>query len=131
MAVARVEGGVKTELTNREYLQDAAFGVLISSKVECEIAVERLSQAVQNPIWGVWLGRKCCIPTEPIYAGVFEDEDSAMRALVSRGRRHDRTLKFSVRGVPFAEAEENLMDVPLSFARREYTSRPIEVAPAE
>lgn len=124
MAVAKADGGVKTELTFREYLQDAAFGVIIADEGGDGL-VDSLAESVQNPVWGVWLGRKACVPTEPIYAGTFDNVDSARDALICRGARNGRKLALQVTETAPDDAEENILDVPLSFARREYASRTI------
>lgn len=127
MAVAKANGGVKTELTRREYLQDASFGVVVSGEgEEPSELVEELAAAVRNPVWGIWLGRKSCVPTEPVFAGVFDDAESALVALSGRAKASGRALSMVVREVAPGEGEENLLDVPISFARREFATRSIE-----
>lgn len=127
MAVAKAEGGAKTELTYREYLQDAAFGVVVSGSdaAEAEL-VDKLASAVQNPVWGVWLGRKSCVPTEPVFAGEFDDAETAVQALAERAEACGRGQTLVVREVSPGDGEENLLDVPVSFSRREFASRSIE-----
>lgn len=51
-------------LTHRFYHSDKRFAALLIS--EDRDFLERMRQALQNPVWGVWLGRKCCIPAAPI-----------------------------------------------------------------
>lgn len=51
-------------LTTRFYHQDKKFAVLLES--EDGDFLEKARQALQNPVWGGWLGRKCCIPAAPI-----------------------------------------------------------------
>jgi len=78
-------GGMKdTHLTWRQYLCDASFVAVV--KGEREIIVE-LAKALRNPKWGVWLGRKACIPTAPICRGnkkdVFDTEEDALYVLLN------------------------------------------------
>lgn len=60
-------GEPHTELTNRAYLCDASFLVAIQSNPE---TINWLAQAVQNPQWSIFLGRKSCIPSRPLYEGI-------------------------------------------------------------
>lgn len=48
-----------TVQTYRHYLLDARFGVLIEGTPDL---LRQLAVALRDPIWGVWLGRKCCVP---------------------------------------------------------------------
>lgn len=60
------DGYDKTDavLTHRFYHSDKRFVALLFS--EDRAFLERIRQALLNPVWGVWLGRKCCIPASPI-----------------------------------------------------------------
>jgi CRISPR system Cascade subunit CasD len=55
-----------TEPTHRAYLCDASFFVAIQSDEE---TVVHLAEAVQNPVWIFYLGRKSCPPSEPVFVG--------------------------------------------------------------
>ena len=130
MAVSKFDGGVKTELTYREYLQDSSFGVIIFGDNDLVHTVKKLATAVQSPVWGVWLGRKSCIPTEPIFAGLYDDIESAQDAINKRACKNDHSLQMLVEEVTTDQAEENIMDIPISFSRREYGLRSVEtIAP--
>jgi CRISPR system Cascade subunit CasD len=63
----------------RQYLNDARFGVIL---VGDRFVLERAAAALQDPIWGVWLGRKNCIPAELIFRGIFEMRAEAQRNLI-------------------------------------------------
>ncbi len=60
--------GAGTKMTYRYYLQDAAFAVVLEIPSEQSSA---LAEALQNPVWDLYLGRKTCAPTELIYQGVL------------------------------------------------------------
>lgn len=68
-----VGGG--TKMTYRYYLQDAHFAVIM--EVPEDIA-ETLANALQNPVWDLYLGRKNCVPTDFIYRGTFFSQDEAI-----------------------------------------------------
>ena len=119
-----------TDLTHRDYLSDSVFGAVLSGD---DALVAEMSTALANPVWGVWLGRKSCIPTEPVLAGVFESAETARAGLADRWRRsaeragktigETTTAAFSaVEALP-GETDETVLDVPVSFAKREFHAR--------
>jgi len=121
-------------VTHRDYLTDSVFGAVISGDDEL---VAEMAEGLSNPVWGVWFGRKSCIPTEPILVGVFESDDAAKDAIKERFRRslergkgkvagvEGESVAFSVVEASAGEAEEMILDVPVSFTRREYHARRI------
>ena len=121
-----------TDLTHRDYLTDTVFGAVLAGD---DVLLGEMAAKLANPIWGVWLGRKSCIPTEPILAGVFDSEDEAKNALAKRfcasiersnnGENMGNAVAFSVLEATVEDAEETLLDVPVSFARREFHARRI------
>ena len=56
-------------VTRRQYLLDARFGVILAGD---RLVLERAAAALEDPVWGVWFGRKSCIPAEPVFADLFE-----------------------------------------------------------
>ena len=120
-----------TDITHRDYLSDSVFGAVLSGD---DALVAEMAAALENPVWGVWLGRKSCIPTEPVFAGVFESAEAARAALAGRWRRSaeraeknvgETTTAFSVVEALPGEADETVLDVPVSFAKREFHARGI------
>lgn len=61
-----------TEQTWRSYLCDASFLVALQVQPPEVELIATLAGAVQAPVWPVYLGRKSCVPTLPVYAGVGE-----------------------------------------------------------
>ena len=122
-----------TDLTHRDYLMDSVFGVVISGD---NAIVAEMAEGLANPVWGVWFGRKSCIPTEPILVGVFDSDEAARKALDTRfraslergggkiaGKREDEAVRFDLVEAAADEAEETLLDVPVSFKKREFHAR--------
>lgn len=70
-----VGGG--TKMTYRYYLQDTAFAVALQIPLH---AVQEITDALQAPVWDLYLGRKNCVPTDFIYQGIFDDYDSILNA---------------------------------------------------
>ena len=123
-----------TDVTHRDYLSESIFGAVLSGD---EVFISKLADGIANPIWGVWLGRKSCIPTEPVFAGVFDSDETARDALIARfhASRSRSTAKgmgkevdspvFSVIETGAEDAEELVFDVPTSFGQRKYRTRRI------
>lgn len=108
---AKADGGLKDcHITRRQYLLDAAFRVFLSGS---RALLEKAGAALQDPVWGLWLGRKPCIPTAPVFAGIFADEQAAIAACVPEGL--DGCLR-SRDALSFAEGTDSVADMPLSFA---------------
>jgi len=59
-------GEYETLVSRREYLCDASFLVALQGDAE---RIEDIRDALQNPKWPVFLGRKSCPPAMPIAAG--------------------------------------------------------------
>ncbi|GAA5531163.1 type I-E CRISPR-associated protein Cas5/CasD [Herpetosiphon gulosus] len=72
--VLNAKGEIKreTDVSYRHYLVDAAFLVVLQGESEL---IEELAWAVQHPIYPIYLGRKACVPSEPVYAGVGDYPD--------------------------------------------------------
>ena len=58
------QSGTDTQISNRAYLADAAFLVGLEGDVTL---LEQLQQALKNPRWPLFLGRKSFVPGCPIY----------------------------------------------------------------
>ncbi len=90
LGVRKAEGGVKrtastkqyeVQLSRRQYLLDASFLVVLLGDEGDRF--NRAADALRTPVWPVYLGRKCCIPSQPVFAGVGQHEDlkSALEAI--------------------------------------------------
>lgn len=114
----------KTVQTYREYLQDARFGVLVYGE---EGLLRELLSALQDPRWGVWLGRKSCIPASPIPQGLFESEEEALTHIEKRaGTQRTRKVSEAAR---FGEGTDTLLDRPVDFSRRQFKPRRVDSEP--
>ena len=59
--------------SQRQYLADAAFVVAVQSAEPGLLA--DLAAALQAPVWPLYLGRRACVPSVPIYGGLSEHAD--------------------------------------------------------
>lgn len=107
----RVEGreggtaGVGTHIRWRHYLADAVYTVALTLTPEAEAPMlEDLQRAFEAPARPLFIGRKCCIPSEPLALGIVET-GSLLDALA--------TAPLSAR----AASGRKLVRVPRSEAR--------------
>ncbi len=95
-------------LTYRQYLVDAGFYVFLCGEGPL---LHRAAEALADPVWGLWLGRKSCIPSAPVAAGLFASMDEARCALLSglcvTAEEEECTA--------FGEGTDSVPDVPLDF----------------
>jgi len=59
-------------LIDRYYLQDSSFLVVIKSRDNDKKLLEEIANALQNPKRPIYIGRKCCIPTRPVFQEITE-----------------------------------------------------------
>jgi CRISPR system Cascade subunit CasD len=86
-----------TEPTKRYYLSDASFLVAIQA---AEDQIAQLAEAVRSPVWPVFLGRKSCVPTRPIFddLGDYDSLELALRGHPAR-MLHSQRQEVPVRAV--------------------------------
>jgi CRISPR system Cascade subunit CasD len=70
-----------TILSSRAYLEDAAFLAALEQADGGAALLAECAKRLQHPEWPLFLGRKACIPTRPIYDAVTEDYDNLEDAL--------------------------------------------------
>ena len=127
MWMARKADGKKpaTVVTHRHYLQDARFGVILEGE---SALLDRCREALENPRWGVWLGRKSCIPAAPVFRGIFDDREAAEAHLEDLALQMKSTIGRCVEeAAVFEEGSEPLTDVPVNFQDREFGVRWVSV----
>jgi CRISPR system Cascade subunit CasD len=118
-----VGGG--TKMTYRYYLQDAQFAAIV--KVPAKKA-EHFADALQNPVYDIYLGRKNCVPTDFVFRGLFTDTESALAAAEAIAADKNVTEDFRVVS---GDAEGDplvITDVPLQFGQiKKYQDRRVTI----
>lgn len=125
-------------ITRRTYLTGARFIASFEGDADTISAAVR---HLEDPVWGVWFGRKNCLPAMPLSPVTGTDRPAAVRALLGRLRAWEeatRRATFPVDPDPArlehweepaagrtAPGDFHLQDQPLGFGRREYHSRPV------
>ena len=70
-----------TVITRRTYLTDARFIALFQGD---PATLEACAAALLDPVWGVWFGRKTCIPAESLSPVIAASPSEALAALIQR-----------------------------------------------
>jgi CRISPR system Cascade subunit CasD len=136
----RADGSMNKDavITRRQYLLDARFGVLLEGDRDLLI---RVAAALRDPVWGVWLGRKNCIPAAPILIDLAESRQEALEVLLRGAGLHPETPMDALSTVTeveeFAAGTDSIGDQPVSFGEgsssgtegRRFVTRRIAVRP--
>jgi CRISPR system Cascade subunit CasD len=105
------KGDSKDALTYRQYICDAEFIVLLHMPTEL---ADTLKIYLENPKWGVWLGRKACIPSAPVFAGICVNLDEVSERFLSGKPLQAFTYQQEVDGFP--AGTDTLQDVPVNYS---------------
>jgi CRISPR system Cascade subunit CasD len=121
--VLKAGGGIKeTEPSRRYYLADAKF--LVGLAAESSELLERVQQALADPAWPLYLGRKSFVPGEAVWLEDGLRLDSGLETALSSYPPLTPPRADSLRLVlENDEGREVRPDQPLSFARREFALR--------
>ena len=134
--VAKADGGIKdTELSTRWYLADADFIVGLESD-ELQ-TLENLQNALKNPKWQLFLGRKAFPAALPVHfrEGVFQGKSLEFLTATEDGlneilRTYAKDLGLKPQNgheqrivLENSDGTEVRQDVPLDFAARRFSIR--------
>ena len=121
----RASGTINNDcvLTHRQYLTDASFGVVLEGESSF---LQQIANALKDPVWGIWFGRKTCIPAAPVLAGLTGDRNEALSLLIGEKSLESFTRQEDVEN--FADGRDSLPDVAVSFAteRRLFSPRRVK-----
>lgn len=109
-----------TIVSPRVYLQDACYTVFIETT---QVWMQRLEEALKNPKWCVYLGRKCCVPSRPVFACVTSEYTDLMDAVkrcwdAAETVRRDELMTVEVESCESNMAELIRTDEPVGVGRQ-------------
>ena len=119
----------------RAYIEDGAFLVALEATENGHLLLEECVQSVQRPRWPLFLGRKACVPTRPVFDTFTDSFDNVENALHRhpwswQGRahqdgdrkppQHDLTAFFEVNASDYGEGIVNRQDAMRTNAARVY-----------
>ena len=119
----------RTVITRRTYLTEVHFIALMVGSPE---TLGLVSTALLDPVWGVWFGRKTCIPASPLSPVLAASPREALAELLQKLGRDLAEIK-SLEGVTESEGSGAWfpMDQPIAFGQHHgavpeaYLSRPV------
>lgn len=139
IGIRQAEGGIKrtastkefeTLLSRRQYILDSSFLVALHGDTDL---IDQATDAIKEPVWPFFLGRKCCIPSEPVYSGTgsFVDLHTALGSVpFSTGTHASIEERVALRAIlehpPGAPPPPNafvVYDVPRTFSNPSHGPR--------
>jgi CRISPR system Cascade subunit CasD len=119
----KASGGPSTTIiTRRFYLEQARFIVVLEGK---RTTLQKAAAMLEDPVWGVWFGRKCCLPAAPLLPTMAPSLREALEALLEKTCSR---LVGEGRAEQAGDGSWHQPDQPVSFGRREFLSRPVSRA---
>ena len=121
-----VGGG--TKMTYRYYLQDARFAAVL--EVAADMA-DTISDAIKNPVYDLYFGRKNCVPAERIFQGSFDSIAEAWKKAEAIAQDKQLLEDFRVLDGEYEGDLMTLNDVPVQFGEiKKYRDRRVTVVPS-
>ena len=134
--IRRASGKVDVDATvqtYRHYLLDARFGVLLDGPV---VLLEEVATALRDPKWGLWFGRKSCLPARPVLAAGPGEHSVVWAELLCRAGLPTTLKEEEFDRVKEVRADEpgadRLDDAPVAFGApvgNRHAPRWIKMAP--
>jgi CRISPR system Cascade subunit CasD len=123
--IAKADGGTKdTELSTRWYLADADF--LVGFESDDVSFLEGLQNAVKNPKWQLFLGRKSFVPSVPIYLAKDGIRDGNLEDVLSKCELENTDSSGNRIVLENEQGTEVRQDVPLCLKTRRFSIRRVE-----
>lgn len=70
--------GSATIVTPRQYIQDACFTVALSGD---EDLIRKCEKSLKDPVWPIYLGAKCCVPSRPVFEAITYEYSDVLEAI--------------------------------------------------
>ena len=116
--VIKADGkGRDTVVSYRDYLADASFTVGLES--EDREMLDSIAEALRNPAWTLFLGRKAFPLTRPPLKPSDDPQKGSLQEHLLKGRSNMRVVLEA----PDGERTQN--DWPLCFSRRRFSPRSV------
>lgn len=115
-----VNGGAR--LTRTEFLQDCKFAVILEIPVPF---ADRVKNSLIRPVWDIYLGHKCCVPSRNVFAGIFGSMPEAEAELQASLEREELVKLERQQEVSVGEPGSLILqDVPVCFGtEKQYRER--------
>jgi CRISPR system Cascade subunit CasD len=114
-----------TVITRRSYLTDARFIPVLEGDAS---VLSTYAAALENPVWGVWFGRKCCLPASPLLPILAPSREEALAKILQFLTSFDKDLQIKITQGQEQKSGDGAWyqaDHPLSYGKRSFQSRPV------
>lgn len=121
------KGEIGTIVSQRQYLQDASFLVALTGEA---IVLENCASALKAPKWQIYLGRKNCIPTRPIFEELtnqFESVEEAFYNYPIAEGVDSKYLLYQIEGGEMLRRDDISSEKNRSFKLRGVNQKTMEV----
>jgi CRISPR-associated protein Cas5/CasD subtype I-E len=112
---------LETKISNRDYLWDAHFIVVLSGDAK---VIEKVSDALADPVYSVFLGRKSCISSQPLIGKIYDTEKEVLEFIT---KQHPLDVVKDTSEIE--AATDALPDVPENKSQRIFGMRFVEYTP--
>lgn len=124
-SLGRASSGGGSKLIYKYYLQSSYFGVVMEIPSELEVSIER---GLTKPFFNLYLGRKCCVPTDFIFNGIYQSPELAFKQCEKIANRKDLLMDFKVLDGVYEGRVKVLKDVPICFGlTKKYLERQVTI----
>jgi CRISPR system Cascade subunit CasD len=123
-AEGKKRGGSNTIVSRRQYLQDASFLVCLQGD---KALLGQFWQGLRNPVWPIFLGRRCCVPSRPIYEQLTSEYKCIEDAFEKHPTAKNKEMHTMLCEIEDVDGEYKRKDVFLNLKSREYRSRKVRV----
>lgn len=108
----------RQKILNKTYLVNGKYLVILKS--EDEQLLNELAVGFKYPVWPIFFGRKCCIPSAKMFKGIYSSEEELFNTVNIK-----ESKKFIVSDEKIPNANKfSLTDVPVKFGEyKEYMIR--------
>lgn len=113
-------GAPHTEISHRDYLCSASFLVALQGEMAI---IDQIAAALQNPVWVIFLGRKSCPPTRPVFDGVGNYPDLPVALAAHDWPAKQETLTAVIECSPTAANAVRRLDHLVARSHRIYQPR--------
>lgn len=101
-----------SSLINKDYLVNQHFIVVM--EIADDAFANEIANALQNPVWQIYIGRKKCVPNDDVFYGIFDSREDAMKRVdgmnpiyrYSEDEPDDYLDEMNVRDVPMTRFNE-------------------------
>ena len=114
----RASGKIDTKgtiISHRHYWQNSRYNVVLRS--EDKRFLSDLHSALQSPVWGIWLGRKCCLPAAPII------QEPLMAYAEAKVKASTGSFESFSEVDDFESGTDTWYDQPVSFGKKDSSGR--------